>query len=91
MTDFDFEAQSDIEYRVESFEESREWHKFTYAENKAYLNDLSDLDIYRYINIEMCLNWSKDAYLVNNGYFKHHLRIKRSKYQKLNKSYEKLS
>jgi hypothetical protein len=87
MTDFDFEAQADIDCRVESFEDSREWQNFTYAENEAFLNDLIDLDIYRYIHIEMCLNWSKDAYLVNNGYFKHPLKIKRSKYQKLKKSY----
>jgi hypothetical protein len=87
MSDFEFEAQTDLECKVESFEESREWHTFTYAENEAYLNSLSDLDIYKYIHTEMCLNWSKDAYLVNKGYYKHPMSVKRNKYQKLKKSY----
>ena len=79
--DLEFDTQDEID----NFSESRNWGSFTYDDNLYYLDDCVHLKFYHRLNLSYFLSLSKDAYLLKKGYYKHPLRIKRSKNQKLTK------
>ena len=86
MVDYDFEEQLEREEAIENFSEHRNWADFSYEENKTYLDNCDHLSFYNRLNLEYFLSLSKDAWLVEKGYYMHPLRIKRSKFQKIKKN-----
>jgi hypothetical protein len=85
MVDYWFEQEQDTQEEIENFSESRNWGSFNYDDNLSYLDYCTHLNFYHRLNLNYFLSLSKDVWLVKKGYYKHPLRIKRSKFQKLSK------
>jgi len=85
MLDYDFEEKLEMDDAIENFWDSRNWGSFTYEQNDSFLSDCRHLVYFHRLNLDYLLSLSKDAYLQKKGYYKHPLRIKRTKFQKITK------
>lgn len=88
MIDWEFEQEQENQEMIASIIEAHNVERSKYSEVKELLLRLFDLNKEE---TEYILSKTCDFWLEKNGYYKHPLKVKRNKYQKLkNRNNEKL-